>query len=77
VRTIARQDSYRSLRELKELADWLHESCLQQGNISVLDQVVAIELTTDRLRAELERHLRPECDPDSAYAPAMADNLDG
>jgi len=67
------KDSYRSLHELKGLVDRLHASYLTQGKTLEFDIVAAIKLTTDRLYGELERYLRPECDPDSAYDDAMTE----
>ena len=65
--------SHRSLKELKGLVDRVHAGYLQQPKVMDFDAVSAIKLTTDRLYAELERYLRPECDPDSAYDPAMTE----
>ena len=65
--------SHRSLKELKGLVDRLHAGYLQQPKMMDFDTVSAIKLTTDRLYAEMERYLRPECDPDSAYDPAMTE----
>jgi hypothetical protein len=62
------------VRELKGMVDRLHQSGLQQGSKMSFDQVAAIKLTTDRLYEDLERYMRPECDPDSAYAEALAEN---
>jgi len=67
------KDSYRTVHELKGLVDRLHASCLMQGKTLDFDTVAAIKLTTDRLYDELERYLRPECDPDSAYDAAMTE----
>ena len=67
------KDSYRTVHELKGLVDRLHASCLKQGKTLDFDTVAAIKLTTDRLYDELERYLRPECDPDSAYDAAMTE----
>ena len=68
------KESYGLLRELKGMVDRLHQSGLQQGSRVNFDQVAAIKLTTDRLYEDLERYMRPECDPDSAYADAMTEN---
>ena len=65
--------SYDQVRELKEMVDRLHRSGLQQDSRSSLDQLAAIKLTIDRLYDELERYLRPECDPDSAADAAMTE----
>lgn len=59
------RNTYNVLRELKGMVDRLHGSTVQ-GAPTSLDQVAALKLTTDRLYDDLERYLRPECDPDSA-----------
>jgi hypothetical protein len=68
------KQSYSMLQELKGMVDRLHASCLQQSRTMDFDTVSAIKLTTDRLYGELERYLRPEVDPDSAYSDAMIEN---
>lgn len=65
------KESHGSLQELKGLVDQLHACYLQQGKAIDFDTVSAIKLTTDRIYAGLERYLRPEVDPDSAYDDAM------
>lgn len=65
--------SYDLVRELKGMVDRLHESGLQQETMVLLDQLAAIKLTTDRLYTDLERFMRPECDPDSAADYAMTE----
>ena len=67
------KESHGSLRELKGLVDQLHAGCLQQQGSVDFDTLAAIKLTTDRMYDELERYLRPECDPDSAYDAAMTE----
>lgn len=67
------KDTYSSVQQLKGLVDRLHASYLKQGTTLEVDTVVAVKLTTDRLYDELERYLRPECDPDSAYDDAMTE----
>lgn len=67
------KDTYCSMRQLKDLVDRLHGKYLEQGTSLEMDTVMAIKLTTDRLYDELERYLRPECDPDSAYDAARAE----
>ena len=57
-------------QQLKGLVDRLHLSYLKQGIVLEMDTVMAIKLTSDRLYDGLERYIRPECDPDSAYDPA-------
>ncbi|QWV92396.1 hypothetical protein KP004_14425 [Geomonas oryzisoli] len=60
-------------QQLKGLVDRLHLSYLKQGIVQEMDMVMAIKLTSDNLYEGLERYLRPECDPDSAYDPAKAE----
>ena len=67
------KECYLSLQGLKDLVDRLHATCLQQGKPADFDLVTAIKLTTDGLYAEIERYLRPECDPDSAFDSALAE----
>lgn len=67
------KDSYSAVQRLKGLVDRLHANYLKQGIVPEMDTVMAIKLTTDRLYDELERYLRPECDPDSAYDDAMTE----
>jgi hypothetical protein len=67
------KESYCSLQELKALVDQLHSEFLTLEKKAAFDNILAIKLTTDRLYGELERYLRPECDPDSAYDPAMTE----
>lgn len=64
------KQTYCSMQELKGLVDRLHGGYLERGDAQEMDTVTAIKLTADRLYEELERYLRPECDPDSAYDPA-------
>lgn len=65
------KESYCSVQQLKGLVDRLHANYMKQGVTLELDTVVAIKLVTDRLYGEMERYLRPEVDPDSAYDDAM------
>jgi len=67
------KESHQSLRELKGLVDRLHEGFLREQKGVDFDTLAAIKLTTDRMYDELERYLRPECDPDSAYEAAMTE----
>jgi len=67
------RDSYRLVQELKGMVDRYHAGYLQQGRNPDFDTLSAIKLTTDRLYGDLERYLRPECDPDSAYPEAMTE----
>jgi hypothetical protein len=68
------KESYGSVQVLKGLVDRLHAACLQQEKGVDFDTLYAVKVTTDRLYTELERYLRPECDPDSAYDDAMTEN---
>ncbi|HBG04007.1 MAG: hypothetical protein A2075_02570 [Geobacteraceae bacterium GWC2_58_44] len=67
------KESHGALHELKGLVDRLHTGYLQQQKTPDFDTISAIKLTTDRMYGELERYLRPECDPDSAYDAAMTE----
>ncbi|BCG48174.1 hypothetical protein GEOBRER4_n3048 [Citrifermentans bremense] len=67
------KDTYCSIQQLKGLVDRMHASYLQHGISFEMDTLMAVKLTTDRLFDELERYLRPECDPDSAYDDALAE----
>ncbi|MBU5638922.1 hypothetical protein KOM00_19555 [Geomonas sp. Red69] len=67
------KEAYCLSQQLKGLVDRLHLSYLKQGGVQEMDMVMAIKLTSDRLYEGLERYLRPECDPDSAYDPAKAE----
>lgn len=69
------KQSYCSVLQLKELVDRLHRDFLEQGGVPETDTVLAIKMTTDRLYDDLERYLRPECDPDSAYDEAMVEKV--
>lgn len=66
------KESYQGIQELKELVDRLHAAYLQ-GETMQMDMVGAIKVTVDRLHDELERYLRPEVDPDSAYDDARTE----
>lgn len=68
------KEVYCMSQQLKGLVDRLQVSYLKQGIVEEMDTVMAIKLTSDRLYDELERYLRPECDPDSAYDPARAES---
>lgn len=67
------KDVYCLSQQLKGLIDRLHGNYLKQGVVYEMDTVMAIKLTSDRLYDGLERYLRPECDPDSAYDPAKTE----
>lgn len=67
------KESHGALHELKGLVDRLHAGCLKQEKSLDFDTLSAIKLTTDRVYQDLERYLRPECDPDSAYDDAMTE----
>lgn len=71
------RDTYNQVRELKGMVDRLHQSGLQSQGAVNFDQLAAVKLITDRMYDELERYMRPECDPDSAYDPAMTENPRG
>jgi hypothetical protein len=66
------RDTYHMVRELKGMVDRMHQSGLM-GSGTSFDQVAAVKLTTDRLYDELERYMRPECDPDCAVDEAMTE----
>ncbi|TSK05105.1 MAG: hypothetical protein FPO08_16480 [Geobacter sp.] len=67
------KQTYCSMRQLKDLVDRLHERYLEQGTTFEMDAVSALKLTADGAFEELERYLRPECDPDSADDKARAE----
>ena len=69
------KDTHGLVRELKGMVDRLHQSGLPQDSRTNFDQVTAIKLTSDRLYQDLERYMRPECDPDSAYPAAMTEEV--
>jgi hypothetical protein len=64
--------SYRMVQELKGMVDRVHAGYLQ-GRPLDFDTLSAVKLTMDRLYDEMERYLRPECDPDSAHPDAMTE----
>jgi hypothetical protein len=64
--------SYRLVQELKSMVDRVHAGCVQ-GKPMDFDTLSAVKLTMDRLYDEMERYLRPECDPDSAHPDAMTE----
>lgn len=68
------KESHGSVRELKGMVDRLHAGYLQQAKSPDFDTISALKLTTDRIYDELERYLRPECDPDSADDAARTEN---
>ena len=68
------KESHALVRELKGMVDRLHQSGLQGDTRTSFDQLAAIKLTADRLYDGLERYLRPECDPDSAFDTAMTED---
>lgn len=68
------RDSYRLVQEMKGMVDRFHANCLQ-GKPVDFDTLAAIKLTANRLYEEMERYLRPECDPDSAHPDAMTEPL--
>lgn len=60
---------YRKLRELKTSIAEMHDAYLAQSIPPEFDRVEAIHLMADDAFNELERYLRPECDPDSPTRP--------
>jgi hypothetical protein len=66
------RESYRMVQELKGMVDRFYGNCLT-GKAMDFDTLSAIRLTTDRLYQDMERYLRPECDPDSAHPEAMTE----
>lgn len=66
------RDTHNLVRELKGMVDRLHQTAVTGGGTS-FDLVAALKLTVDRLYDELERYLRPGCDPDSAYDAALTE----
>jgi hypothetical protein len=66
------RDGYRLVQELKGMIDRFHANCMQGKPID-FDTLSAIKLTMTRLYDDMERYLRPECDPDSAHPEAMTE----
>jgi hypothetical protein len=64
------RESYQLVQELKGMIDRFHANCME-GKAMDYDTLTAIKLTMTRLYDDMERYLRPECDPDSAYPDAM------
>ncbi|MCM0083877.1 hypothetical protein L4X63_20025 [Geomonas sp. Red32] len=64
------RQSYRMVQELKGMMDRFHAGCLQ-GSPPDFDTLTAMKITVTRLYDDMERYLRPECDPDSAHPDAM------
>ena len=58
---------YCKLRDLKGAIAQMHDAYIAQSTPPDFDKVEAIHLMVDGLFDDLERYLRPECDPDSAY----------
>lgn len=69
---ITLRDSYRLVQEMKGMVDRLHVSCVQ-GKPVDFDNIAALKLVMDRLYDDMERYMRPECDPDSAHPDAMTE----
>jgi len=70
------ESEYRELLEvycgmgaLKSAIKEMHDGYLADGAPPEFDRVEAIHILVDELYAGLERFIRPECDPDSAYEP--------
>ncbi|HJV66797.1 MAG TPA: hypothetical protein VJ550_13745 [Geomonas sp.] len=70
------RQSYRMVQELKGMVDRFYTGCYQ-GKSMDFDSLSAIRLTTERLYEDMERYLRPECDPDSAHPEAMTETQEG
>ncbi|GFO57478.1 hypothetical protein GMSM_44850 [Geomonas sp. Red276] len=64
------RQSYRMVQELKGMMDRFHAGCLQ-GRPLDFDTLTAMKITVTRLYDDMERYLRPECDPDSAHPDAL------
>jgi hypothetical protein len=58
---------YGKLRDLKASITEMHDAYLAQTTPPDFDRVEAIHIMVDEVFADLERYLRPECDPDSSY----------
>ncbi len=58
---------YCKLRDLKASITEMHDAYLAQATPPEFDKVEAIHLMVDDVFDDLERYLRPECDPDSAF----------
>ncbi len=58
---------YCKLRDLKASISEMHDAYLAQATPPEFDKVEAIHLMVDDVFDDLERYLRPECDPDSAF----------
>jgi hypothetical protein len=61
------EEVYGKLHNLKNAITEMHDAYLAQASPPEFDKVQAIHIMVDALFADLERYLRPECDPDSAY----------
>jgi hypothetical protein len=66
------RDSYRLVQEMRAMMDRFHTGVMQ-GKPMDYDTLTAIRLTMNRLYDDMERYLRPECDPDSAHPDAMTE----
>jgi hypothetical protein len=58
---------YCKLRDLKTSIALMHDAYVAQAIPPEFDKVEAIHLMADEVFDDLERYMRPECDPDSAY----------
>ena len=72
------ESAYKELKELfcrlkgvKELVGEIHGAYVERGTPPAFEKVEALQLMVEGLFAGLERYIMPECDPDSAYPPAM------
>jgi hypothetical protein len=67
------ENVYCKLRDLKTSISEMHDAYLAQATPPEFDKVEAIHLMVDEVFDDLERYLRPECDPDSAYKTVRQD----
>ncbi|KIE43048.1 MULTISPECIES: hypothetical protein [Geobacter] len=58
---------YCKLRDLKTSITRMHDDYVAQAVPPELNRVQAIRLIVDEAFDDLDRYLRPQCDPDSAY----------
>lgn len=68
------RDSYRLVQEIRGMMDRFHDGVMH-GKPVDYDTLTAIRLTITRLYDDMERYLRPECDPDSAHPDAMTEDV--
>lgn len=58
---------YCKLSDLKTSITQMHDDYVAQATPPELNKVQAIRFIVDEVFDDLDRYLRPECDPDSAY----------